>query len=208
MNWKRKFLVFSFLLIIIIFLIVFLYGKNKFKFTDTIIYEDDRYVLLEYNMDIFTYNYNGNFYIEEDTIYPIKHNKWKMIYFSGDLFVLDEQVDKATKYYSSDNNYEWFIVFDDEDYEEKKFISINSDDLDYLYNIEDIKYEKTIVFSDIDRFCDLIKISEDNTVQGVVLLAQVDGVWYYKTEVMTDDDREYVIKLTDELNSKINDLLK
>ena len=56
-------------------------------------------------------------------------------------------------------------------------------------------------------FCDIVKISKDGLVQGLIVLAKVDDNWYYKTEVMTDDDREYVIKLSKLLSEKINDLI-
>ena len=56
-------------------------------------------------------------YLEEEKIHVIKHDKWKVIYLDGDLFILDKQVNEATKYYSNDDNYEWFIVFDIEDNE-------------------------------------------------------------------------------------------
>ena len=38
-------------------------------------------------------------------------------------------------------------------------------------------------------FCDIVKISKDGLVQGLIVLAKVDDNWYYKTEVMTDDDQ-------------------
>lgn len=56
-------------------------------------------------------------------------------------------------------------------------------------------------------FADILKISKDGLVQGIVTLAQVDGKWYYKTEIMTDDDREYVIKIKESLNEKINKIV-
>ena len=68
---------------------------------DTIKYNGKNYVLLEYNMDIFTYNYHSNNYYEEDIIHPVTHN---IIYFNGDLFVLDKQVKESTKYYADDEN--------------------------------------------------------------------------------------------------------
>jgi hypothetical protein len=120
---------------------------------------------------------------------------------------LDKQVNEATKYYSNDDNYEWFIVFDIEDNELKKGISINEKELDSLYNLDNEKRGKTIVFDDIEMFADVLKVSKDGFVQGVTTIAMVDGNWYYKTEVMTDDDREYVIKLSDSLSEKINDLI-
>ena len=81
---------------------------------------------------------------------------------------------------------------------------ISANELDFLYNIENIDKKDTIVFDDIENFADILKVSKDGLVQGVTLLALVNGNWYYKTEIMTDDDREYVVKIVDSLNKKIN----
>ena len=158
-------------------------------------------------MDIFTYNHNSNNYYEEDIIHPVIHIKWDTIYFNGDLFILDKQVKKATKYYADDKNYDWYIVFDNEDSEVKKSISISKNELSYLYNMEEIERKNTITFDEIDKFADILKVSKDGLVQAIVTLAQVDDHWYYKTEIMTDDDREYVVKIIDSLNTKINNLM-
>lgn len=188
-------------------IIIFLFVNTKNKNIDTISYKGETYVLLEYNMDIFTYNHNSNVYYEEDIIHPVFHKKWNVVYFNGDLFVLNKQVKKATKYYSNDNNYNWYIVFDNEDKTIKKSISISKDELLNLYNMDTAKRNDTITFEDIDVFGDVLKVSKDGLVQAVMNLVQVDNVWYYKTEIMTDDDREYVIKITDSLNDKINNLM-
>lgn len=194
------------ILIVILFIVFILNSNGKYK--DTIKYDGKTYILLEYNMDIFTYNLNRNAYYEEDIIHPISHNKWDIVYFNGDLFILDKQVENATKYYKDDKNYEWYIVFDNDDYQVKESISISNKELNYLYNMDKAKKEKTITFDEIDRFADILKVSKDNLVQGITTLAQVDYNWYYKTEIMTDNDKEYVIEITNSLNKKINDLLE
>jgi hypothetical protein len=202
------------ILIIILFIVFCLAlfiafsSSNKYDFEDVIKYKGKTYGLLEYNGDIFTYNYNGKEYLEEEKIHVIKHDKWKVIYLDGDLFILDKQVNEGTKYYSNDDNYEWFIVFDIEDNELKKGISINEKELDSLYNLDNEKREKTIVFDDIEMFADVLKVSKDGFVQGITTIAMVDGNWYYKTEVMEDETREYVIPILDSLNQKINSLLE
>ena len=111
------------------------------------------------------------------------------MYFNGDLFVLDKQVDSAIKYYSNDDNYNWYVDFDIDDEIIRKDILLSKEDIKYLYKLEDAKKSKTIVFDDINMFCDIVKISKDGLVQGLIVLAKVDDNWYYKTEVMTDDDR-------------------
>ena len=175
---------------------------------NTIKYKGDSYVLLEYNEDIFTYNYNGNEYLEVDEIHELKHDKWKVIYQEGDLLFLDEDIKEAAKYYTNDDNYDWFIVFNSGETELKKVISITDEELVVLNNLDRVKAEKTILFEDIELFADILKISKDGFVQGITTVALVEGNWYYKTEVMADDTREYVIPISESLNKKINDLLK
>ena len=77
----------------------------------------------------------------------------------------------------------------------------------YISDKKLLNLTKIIIFDDIDMFCDIVKISKDGLVQGLIVLAKVDDNWYYKTEVMTDDDQEYVIKLSNSLSEKINDLI-
>ena len=201
---KKKVVVILFILIIVILSFLFIKDDNE-----TIIYKNKTYKLLEYNSDVFTYNFNNskNRYLEVDVIHPIKHDKFDIVYFKGDLFVLDKQVDSVIKYYSNDDNYNWYVDFDIDDEIIRKDILLSKEDIKYLYNLEDAKKSKTIVFDDIDMFCDIVKISKDGLVQGLIYLAKVDDNWYYKTEVMTDDDQEYVIKLSNSLSEKINDLI-
>lgn len=203
---KRKIIKYLPIVIIIIIVLLNLIKKYNNNYIDAIKYNGKTYILLEYNMDIFTYYYNSNSFYEEDIIFPIPHNKWDVVYLNGDLFVLDNQVKKTIKYYSDDKNYNWYIVFDNGENEIKKSINISDDELMDLYDIEQEEKSNTIVFDDIEMFGDVLKISKDGLVQGIVTLAKVDGTWYYKTEIMTDDDREYVIKINDSLNDKINKL--
>lgn len=186
----------------IIFVVIFINIKNN-KFKDTVKYNGNSYILLEYNTDIFTYNYNGNIYYEEDTIHPVSHKEYNVVYFNGDLFIKNDQVKKATKYYQQDKNYDWYIVFDNGENEIKKSINISDKELSSLYKIEEQEKKYTIVFDDIEMFADILKVSKDGLVQGVTTLAKVKGNWYYKTEIMTDNDREYVLDIPKTLNEKI-----
>ena len=140
-------------LILIVFLLtisILITDNNKYK--DTITYKGKTYELLEHNMDIFTYFYNSNTYLEEDKIHKVSHNKWDILYFNGDLFVLDKQVKKVTKYYQDDKNYNWFITYERDDLLIEKEINLTKKELDYLYNIESIKKEQTMTFDDIKQF--------------------------------------------------------
>ena len=188
------------------FIVIICLMLKQESFKDTISYKGKTYVNLEYNMDIFTYGFNSNEYYEEDIIHPIKHKKWDAVYFDGDLYILDKQVKEAKKYYKDDNNYEWFIVFDINDEEIKKSISISKEELKYLYDIENKSRKETMKFDDIKGFASIKKISKDNTVYALISLANYKDSWYYKTEVMNDNDEEYIIDLPESLNQKIFDL--
>ncbi|MBE6160498.1 MAG: hypothetical protein E7157_05595 [Lactobacillales bacterium] len=192
------------LLLSFVMIICLILKQESFK--DTISYKGKTYVNLEYNMDIFTYGFNSNEYYEEDIIHPIKHKKWDAVYFDGDLYILDKQVKEAKKYYKDDNNYEWFIVFDINDEEVKKSISISKEELKYLYDMENKSRKDTMKFDDIKGFASIKKISKDNTVYALISLANYKDSWYYKTEVMNDNDEEYIIDLPESLNKKIFDL--
>lgn len=202
---KQLFKVLVILAFIILFIVFFLI-KNNNQFRDTITYKGKTYVLLEYNADIFAYHFNSNNYYEEDIIHPVFHNKWDIIYFNGDLYILDSQIKKATEYYSNDKNYKWFVVFDDE-YEKKIPISINKEELEYLYKLETIEKKQTMTFDDIKQFSNIAKKSEDGLVKALIDLVHYEDSWYWKSEIMTNDDKEYIIKIPDSLSNKIFSLL-
>lgn len=192
------------LIIVIVLLLIVFTNKNKFR--DIVKYEGKTYVLLEYNMDIFTYHFNSNNYYEEDIIQPINHDKWDIVYFNGDLFVLDSQVKQVTKYYKEDKNYDWFIVFETENKEIKKSINITKKELKYLYNMESIKKNQTMKFEDIKQFANIEKVSKDGFIKALINLVHYEDSWYWKTEIMTDNDEEYIIEILDSLDKKIFEL--
>ena len=74
---KKKVVVILFILIIVILSFLFIKDDNE-----TIIYKNKTYKLLEYNSDVFTYNFNNskNRYLEVDVIHPIKHDKFDIVY--------------------------------------------------------------------------------------------------------------------------------
>lgn len=195
------------IVVLLTLLIILLTGK---QYEDTITYKGKTYVYLEYNPDIFTYNLNKNDYLEEDIIHPIEHNKWEVVYFNGDLFVSKKQVKDAIKYYSNDDNYEWSFIYEKDDYEKEYKITISDDELDYIYGMEKMHREETMLFEDIKAFGTIKKTSKDNFISAITTLAYYNDYWYWKTEVVTDEENnpEYVIKLPETLNNKINELLK
>lgn len=202
---KKIFLIFISLMILIS--IVFIFSKNDN--IDEIKYNGKIYTYLECKGDIFTYFFNNrnNDYYDPEIIYPVKHKKYDVIYFDGDLFVSKNNSRKAIKYYKDDDNYNWYFVLDTEDEEIEKKIEISREELKYLNNIEDIKKEFSIPFKKIEKMGSLKKLSKDKFIVGRTSLAYYNGFWYWKTEIMDDNDYEYIIKLPESLNKKINDNL-
>jgi len=186
---------------------LFLSNKGNNAFKDTVKYKGKTYTLLEYNMDVFTYNYNRNDYLEEDIIHPINNDKWDIVYFNGDLFVLDSEVEEANNYYSNDKNYDWFIVYKKNEEEVKIPISINKNELNYIYNIESVERRQTTKFDDIKQFIDIVKVSKDNFIYALINLVYYEDSLYWKSEIMNDNDEEYIIEMPKSLNNKIFDLL-
>ena len=197
------------LAVIMIFLTVLLTFKKFIPSpSDTISYNGKTYVYLEYNMDIFCYDFNGNGgYFEVDEICPVEHDKWDAVYFNGDLFVVKDQVKEAIAYYADDNNYKWSFILDIDDSEVEIPISINKEELKYLYNMEDMKREETMLFSEIQKFGTIKKTSHDNFISAIICLAYYKDSWYWRTEtidISQAGDPEYVIPLPKSLNNKIN----
>lgn len=181
---------------------------NKEPNLDTVKYKNKTYYLLEYNQDVFTYNFYYNDYLEEELVQPIEHDKWDIVYLNGDLFLPKNEVKKATEYYSDDKNYDWFIIIEKDDTETIIPLTITEEELEYIYDLDNKERKETMVFDDIEMFADITKISKDKTIFALISLARVNHTWYWKTEIMTDDDREYIIEVPETLNSKLNDILK
>lgn len=196
------------IILLVTILVIFLLIKNEpNEYKDTVKFNGKTYVLLEYNMDIFTYHFNSNSYYEEDEIHPVNHNKWDIVYFNGDLFVIEDQVNEATKYYADDKNYEWYIVLEKDEKELRKSISIDSKELEYLYNIERIKKTNSITFNDIKQFVDIVKTSKDGFIFGLINLIEYEDNYYWKTEIMNNYDEEYIVDIPKSLNAKIFDIV-
>ena len=197
------------ILFIVIFIFCFLI-KGNFNDVDSYEYRGNNYILLEYNTDIFTYNFISDDYYEVDEIYPISHKKWDMIYIEGDLFILDSQVDKATKYYADDKNYNWIFTIDVGDNVEEYSISLSDDEIEYLYNMDNIRREHSLLFDDIEKMGSIKKVSKDNTISALITLGYSNNIWYWRTEVIDvskENDPEYVIALPKSLNNKIEGLI-
>ena len=196
------------LITVIAVLSIILMIINKEPNLDTVKYKDKTYYLLKYNQDVFTYNFYYNDYLEEELVQPIKHEKWDIVYLDGDLFLPRDEVKKATEYYSDDKNYDWFIIIEKDDTETIIPLTITKEEIEFIYDLDNKERKETMVFDDIEMFADITKISKDKTIFALISLARVDKTWYWKTESMTDDDQEYIIKLPESLNNKINEALK
>lgn len=200
------FVLFVFTLFLSLLLVIF--NKNNDNL-DTIKYNGKNYVCLEYNLDVFTYGFNSNQYFEVDEISQVFHEKWDMIYFDGDLFVAEEQALDAISYYASDDNYEWFFVFDDGDSEVVYPISFSDEELKFLYNVDSMERNETMLFDEIKNFGSIKKVSKDESVYALISLAYYKDSWYWKSEIIDvnqEGDPEYVVRLPDSINEKISNV--
>lgn len=194
------------IIVFVVFLLIFLsfYLLKKESHIDGIKYKGKIYQLLEFKNDIFTYSFNSNEYYEQDEIHEIDHEKWDVIYFDGDLYILDSQVSNAVKYYSLDNNYNWSISFDNAEDEMKFPLNLNIKEMQNLYQLDDVPKNNAIFFEEIELFGSIVKESNDGFVFGIISLAKYQDNWHWKTEIMTEDNKEYMVNLLPSLNKKIN----
>ena len=173
------------------------------KDIDTMDYKNNKYIYLEPSKGTFIYSYVSDEYFEVDKIYDVSNDKWNFIYSEGDLFVLDKQYKDAIKYYDNDNNYKYKFILDDVG---EYSLNVSDKELSYLYDIDNKKIDISLLFDDIENMGSIIKESKDGVFTGTISLAQYKSNWYYRTEVM-NGDKEYMIKLPDTLNNKINEIV-
>ncbi len=175
---------------------------------DIVTYEGRTYIYLEYNEDIFYYDLNPSTYLEEDIIQPIPSEKWDVVYYNGDVFILDSDLERAKSYYGDDSNYEWSVEIDSTDSEDIYTypLSVSADELEVIYGFEDGKKDKTLLFDEIEKFAMLKKTSADGLICASISLACYDGSWYYRSEVIDEQQEgwpEYVYKLPEGINNQI-----
>ena len=173
------------------------------KDIDTMDYKNNKYIYLEPSKGTFIYSYVSDEYFEVDKIYDVSNDKWNFIYSEGDLFILDKQYKDAIKYYDNDNNYKYKFILDDVG---EYSLNVSDKELSYLYDIDNKKRDVSLLFDDIENMGSIIKESKDGVFTGTISLAQYKSNWYYRTEVM-NGDKEYMIKLPDTLNNKINEIV-
>lgn len=201
----KKFLILALIIIFVITSSIIAYNYKSFG-NNEIFYKLNQYVYLDFKEDIFYYYYNNTEYLEEDYILEIKHNDWKFLYYNEDLYIREKDYNKAKEYYDNDSNYKFYINIEEEYNSTTIPLTINKDELHYIYNIQNIINKDSIKFEDIEIHGSLTKVSKDQKVTGIISLAYYKNNWYYKTEIMNEKDEEYIVKLPDSLNQRIKDI--
>ena len=176
--------------------------------TDTLQYEGETYKYLQFPGNIFYYGLWGSVECEEDETVPVPHDRWKLVYREGDLFVAQSQWDAAVADYGNDENYTWSVLIYDPETDEPYTvpITVKSEDLAFLYGMEDMKKDTTLFFDDIQLFGSLVKLHEDGLISARVTLAYAEGTWYWRSETIDDSVEgwpEYVVKLPDNMTRQI-----
>ena len=64
----------------------------NYRYNDSLKYDGNEYLYLEYRNDTFYYDLNNSYNFEVEEINRINHKKWDMIHSEGDVFVLKSQV--------------------------------------------------------------------------------------------------------------------
>ncbi len=184
--------------------------------SDTVTYKGGEYVFLEYPMNIFCYYYNGssNDHFEEvDGIYPVDSPMWDMIWNGGDLYCAKDSAAEATGYYADDENYNWYIVIDNEADDTVNYhpAELTENELNAVYSLEDKEKTVSAFWEEFEAFGSIIKISKDGMVRGTISIAKFDGSWYWKSEIINEDRvsdgtwAEFIQPLPETLDSRIKE---
>lgn len=175
---------------------------------DQLTYLGEQYIYMPFPGDIFYYDLHNTVACEEDENVPIPHSNWKFVYRDGDLFVLDAHKTAAVDYFHNDENYDWFIVIEDPDSEEAETvpISVTAQDRAYIYSMEGMKRDVTLLFEDIEIFASLVKTDKTGLISASASLAYYAGNWYWRSEAIDDSAEgwpEYVIQLPESIVKQI-----
>lgn len=192
-------------IILVILSLIGIYNYKKIT-NDNIFYKMENYIYLDYKEDIFYYFYYNTEYIEEDQLLEVKHDKWKFLFYNEDLFIREKDYKDAKEYYDNDKNYSFYLNIEEEYSSTTYPIDIYKDELQKIYNMNNIINKDTLKFEDIEKHGSLTKKSKDGKITGIISLAYVKNNWYYRTEIMNDNDEEYVVKLPNTLNKRLNDI--
>lgn len=199
---KKRYIFIILLFAVALLTLIFFINRNSLE---KLKYDDKTYYLLEYKKDIFTYNFISNQYFEVDKISKINNCKWDAVYSEEDIFIEKSDIKDATKYYSDDENYKWYITIDENDDEIQNSIKLTDKEINLIYDLDNEKKERTIVFDDIKKMGSIKKISNDGFVYGIISLGMdSNNNWFYRTETIDDSNAEYIIYLPKSINDKIN----
>ena len=175
---------------------------------DELTFDGETYRYLKFPGDIFYYDLRESVDYEEDTVLPIPHERWKLVYHEGDLFVEQSQWEMAVADYGNDENYTWSVLVEDPETEEPATVplTVSGGDISFVYGMEDMKKETTLFFEDIELFGTLVKTHKDGLIAARTSLAFHDGSWYWRSETIDDSVEgwpEYVVKLPDSIAAQI-----
>lgn len=191
-------------LIIVVLAVIFMATRPD---SDTIKFEGKKYSVLGYPANVFYYDLNTGGDFEEDGIYPIESGQYDLVYHNGDVYCSKKDFRDAIAYYDDYDNYEWFVIIEED--EEIYPLIISEDDSQYIYSIDEIEKETAIFFEEIETMGSLLVVSKDGVISGRTSLAEYGGDWYWRSEII-DESREsdgtwpeYIIKLPEEVNQSI-----
>lgn len=158
---------------------------------DQIQYSGQTYVPLQLPQDPYTYFYDKEFEVyDEDTRVLLEEGNFQLLYANEDLYVLKEEAKEAKKYYSQDENYQWYLVEDTAYGEEIKPLSLKGIDLDYITDVEDHDRDMTLFFEDYEKLGSLKKISKDKAISGILSLGYYQDKWYWRSEIIDESQEE------------------
>lgn len=178
---------------------------------EAITYENEKYVLLEYNQDILYYEFRNmnEQYFEVEEISPIEESKWDMIWVEGDLYVKEADAKAAQEYYSDESNYEWYVTVEDEAGDKTYPVVLSDDDISYLYAMESLEKEISFYYEEIEAFGTLGKRSKDQMIDARTSMVRCQGTWYWNTETIDESKEkdgeypEFVQELPEALTKQI-----
>lgn len=158
---------------------------------DQIKYSGQTYVPLQLPQDPYTYYYDKEFEVyDEDTRVLLEEGNFQLLYANEDLYVLKEESKEAKKYYSQDENYQWYLVEDTAYGEEIKPLSLKEIDLDYISDVEDHDRDMTLFFEVYEKLGSLKKISKDKAISGILSLGYYQDKWYWRSEIIDESQEE------------------
>lgn len=201
---------------------------------ESFIYDDERYVKVEFDEELFWYEtcyqedmepvfniqIKPDFFAklfnayEKEVMYEMKNSTGETLYYNWDIYCSEEVVDKVKAYYADDENYQWHVEYDEDvSAEGTAAIEVTKEELDFLYRMNVKDTEQSMVIDDTVPYCMLVKESKDKVVTASIYLVSDGETWYWDTGV-EDEERsaelenswaEFVYELPESLNDKIEE---